>query len=223
MFQGYSNETFEFFMAIRFNNNRPFFQDNRDWYLRAVREPSLLLAQDLNALMEEIDPDIERRPQRVVCRINRDVRFSKDKSPYRDQVWMPFRRPYPDRGGMPCFYFHLGADGGEYGMGFYHENRLMMDNLRARMAARPQEMISLLNDLKDYSLGVDQRVRLPLPEGLPDELSAIYRARSLYFFKNCVDFEVIKSAKLTDVLAESFRQLAPIYRYIVNFLPEEGL
>ena len=38
MFQGYSNETIEFFLAIRFNNNRPFFLENRDWYLRAVRE-----------------------------------------------------------------------------------------------------------------------------------------------------------------------------------------
>ena len=47
MFQGYSNETIEFFLAIRFNNNRPFFLENRDWYLRAVREPSIALAEAL--------------------------------------------------------------------------------------------------------------------------------------------------------------------------------
>jgi len=62
MFQGYSNETFEFFMAIRFNNNRPFFQDNRDWYLRAVREPSLALAQELAELVEEIEQWCEKNP-----------------------------------------------------------------------------------------------------------------------------------------------------------------
>ena len=48
MFQGYSDETFEFFMAIRFNNNADFFHSNRDWYLRGVREPSLALAEALN-------------------------------------------------------------------------------------------------------------------------------------------------------------------------------
>ena len=36
MFQGYNDETFEFFMAIRFNNNTDFFHSNRDWYLRGA-------------------------------------------------------------------------------------------------------------------------------------------------------------------------------------------
>ena len=223
MFQGYSNETFEFFMAIRFNNNRTFFQENRDWYLRAVREPSLMLIQDLNALMEEIDPDIERRPNRTLGRINRDVRFSKDKSPYRDHIWMPFRRPHPDRGSVPCFYFHLGADGGEYGMGFYYENRGMMDNLRVRVAAHPEEMLALLDDLKDCAFHAEQRVRLPVPDNLPEALVPIYRAKCLYFYKECLDFEVFKSPALVDTLSEGFRHLTPIYRYIMNFWPDDGL
>ena len=224
MFQGYSNETFEFFMAIRFNNNRAFFQENRDWYLRAVREPSLALAQDLNALIEEIDPDMERRPHRALSRINRDVRFSKDKSPYRDHVWMAFRRPSADRGGMPGLYFQLEAEGGEYGMGFYHENREILDALRARIAQRPDEMLALLADLsKDYQLYVDQRVRLTIPEGLPDALVPIYRARSLYLFRRIEDFDLIKSPELVQALAAGYRRLAPLYRYIMSFCPETGL
>lgn len=86
MFQGYSDETFEFFMAIGFNNNVDFFHSNHDWYLRGVREPSLRLAEALSPVIEEIDDSLERRPNRVVSRINRDIRFSKDKSPYRDYL-----------------------------------------------------------------------------------------------------------------------------------------
>ena len=40
-FQGYTEDTRAFFMALRFNNNREFFLNNREWYLRSVREPSL--------------------------------------------------------------------------------------------------------------------------------------------------------------------------------------
>jgi len=90
MFQGYSDETFEFFMAIRFNNNTDFFHSNHDWYRRAVRGPSIDLAEALGPTMEAIDPSIERRPNRVVSRINRDIRFSHDKSPYRDHIWLSF-------------------------------------------------------------------------------------------------------------------------------------
>ena len=44
-FQGYTEDTRAFFMALRFNNNREFFLNNREWYLRSVREPSLALGE----------------------------------------------------------------------------------------------------------------------------------------------------------------------------------
>ncbi|NLG25439.1 MAG: DUF2461 domain-containing protein, partial [Clostridiales bacterium] len=44
MFQGFTDRTFEFFMAIRFNNNREFFLANHDWYAQAVRDPMRSLA-----------------------------------------------------------------------------------------------------------------------------------------------------------------------------------
>ncbi len=92
-FQGYTEDTRAFFMALRFNNNREFFLNNREWYLRSVREPSLALVEALAPAVEQIDPGIETRSQRALARINRDTRFSRDKSPYRDHVWISFRRP----------------------------------------------------------------------------------------------------------------------------------
>ena len=55
MFQGFTDETFEFFMAIAFNNNTDFFHANHDWYLRAVREPCLQLAAALSDAVEAVD------------------------------------------------------------------------------------------------------------------------------------------------------------------------
>lgn len=86
MFNGFTDQTFEFFMAIRFNNNRDFFHENHDWYFNHVRTPALDLAESLMDTVEKIDPDLERRPHKVVSRINRDIRFSNDKSPYRDYI-----------------------------------------------------------------------------------------------------------------------------------------
>ena len=70
MYQAYSDETFEFFMAIAFNNNADFFHANHDWYVRGVRGPSLYLAQCLSDTIEEIDDSLERRPDRVVSRLS---------------------------------------------------------------------------------------------------------------------------------------------------------
>ena len=97
MFQGFTDRTFEFFMAIKFNNNRQFFHENHAWYEEALRNPLRDLAADLAPVIETMDPALETRPEKVVSRINRDIRFSNDKSPYRDYMWLAFRRPGDQR------------------------------------------------------------------------------------------------------------------------------
>ena len=143
MFNGFSDETFEFFMAIGFNNNREFFQENHDWYLRSVRQPALALAESLSESFEKMDPDMERRPNRVVSRINRDIRFSNDKTPYRDYIWLAFRRPEVESGVALSAYFDMSCDGASYGLGFYRDNRPLMNAFRRRLAAEPEDFLAI--------------------------------------------------------------------------------
>ena len=222
MFQGYTDETFEFFMAIRFNNNRPFFLENRDWYLRAVREPSLALAQELAPAVEKLDADLERRPHRVVSRINRDVRFSRDKSPYRDYVWLAFRRPGEARDTTLGVYFDLSDTGASYGMGFYRENRGVMDALRERMRTAPEELLALYRPLRaEFTLHANTAKRIRLPENLPPELTDWYAAKGFYLEKEITDFDLIRSPALAEEIRGGYARLAPLYRYILNLQPEE--
>ena len=220
MFQGYSQETFEFFMAIRFNNNRAFFQDNRDWYLRAVREPSLALTEALSDTVQEIDPELDQRGHKVVSRINRDIRFSRDKSPYRDHVWLAFRRPDEDRGKSPSLYFELTDEGGHYGMGFYRENRPMMDALRRRMAADPAYAMELLAPLGDFVLYAVPNSRIKPPEDLPAGLRSWYCARSFYFETAIDDFGLIRSGDLAGEIQRGFMRLKPLYRFVRDAMDE---
>lgn len=217
MFQGYSNETFEFFMAIRFNNNRSFFLENRDWYQRAVREPSIALAQELADTAERIDPDLERRPHRVVSRINRDIRFSRDKSPYRDHIWLSFHRTDGEKGKLPGLYCEISDNGGSCGMGFYHGNRPLMDALRRSILARPTEALDLCAPvLEEYTLFTDINSRIAIPAAVPEQLRALYAAKTFYFEKAITDFDLIRSPALAQELRTSFEQLGPLHRYIVD-------
>lgn len=217
MFQGYSNETFEFFMAIRFNNNRAFFLENRDWYMRSVREPSLALAQELSATVEALDPDLERRPNRVVSRINRDIRFSKDKSPYRDYIWLAFRRPGEQRDTTLGVYFDISDNGADCGIGFYHENSTIMAALRTRIETAPEELLSLWGALRDeFNLICTRNKRLKIPDNIPVELYPWYTARSFYVEKTIDDFDLIRSPALAEEVKRCYGRLTPLYRYILN-------
>ena len=222
MFQGYSNETFEFFMAIRFNNNRTFFQENHDWYKRSVRGPSIALAEALAPAAEALDPELERRAHRVVSRINRDIRFSHDKSPYRDCVWLAFRRPKEERCMSLGAYFDLNDEGASYGIGFYRENKALMNALRHRMETDPQPLMEAFEAVRnEFMLFTLPNKRMKVPENVPEMLHEWYRAKSFYLEKPITDFDLIRSPELADEIRRGWKKLEPLFHIIRDLAPIE--
>ena len=210
-------------MAIRFNNNRPFFQENKDWYYRAVREPSYALAQDLAELAEEIDPDLERRPHRVVSRINRDIRFARDKSPYRDRVWLSFHHIGEDKGKLPGLFFELNDSGAFSGMGFYKGNKPLMDALRSRILARTTEVLELYRPVAEkFMIYAEINPRISIPDAVPPELRTLYASKSFYFERDILDFDLIRSPALEQEIIKDFKRLKPLYRYIIDLYMQEN-
>ena len=223
MFNGYTDETFEFFMAIKFNNNSEFFHSNRDWYLRAVREPSLALAQELSDVIEKLDDDLERRPNKVVSRINRDVRFSKDKSPYRDYMWLAFRKPGAPRQSTIGAYFDISCDGASCGMGFYDENRPLMNALRRRLTEDSSEFLDIWDEIKDeFTLYPKSMKRMKIPDDIPENAKMWYNLKGFYIEKEIKDFNLLKSPELAEVLKDAFKKIKPMYDYFKALPLEEG-
>ena len=223
MFNGFSDETFEFFMAIRFNNNRDFFQSNHDWYLSAVRQPCLALAEALGPTVEDIDEDFDVRPNRVVSRINRDIRFSHDKSPYRDYMWLSFRRHGESQSDSLGLYYDMSAQGGaSYGMGFYKGNPPLMNGLRRQIKQDPGPMLELWRELRDeFTLHPNTIKRMKVPEEIPEELRQWYPLRGFYIEKELPDFALLKSPALLEELKSGYMKLKPFYQYIRSITPEE--
>ena len=92
-FQGLTEDTYNFFWEIAFQNNQSFFHANRERFRNSVQRPLLQLASDLAPYALDIDPDFQVRPSSVVSRIRRDTRYSKDKSPFRDHMWLGYKYP----------------------------------------------------------------------------------------------------------------------------------
>lgn len=223
MFNGFTDETFEFFMAIKFNNNREFFTQNHSWYLRAVREPALALAAELTASVEKLDDGLECRPNKVVSRINRDIRFSRDKSPYRDYIWLGFRRPGVQRSTTLGVYFDVSAEGASYGMGFYDENRPLMNALRRSLEHDAEPFLELWRDVKDeFKLCPKTAKRLKVPDAIPKEAREWYNLKGFYVEKELNDFALLKSAKLADEVNAGFERLIPMYKFFYGITPTEG-
>ena len=211
-FNGYTQQTFEFFMALRYNNNREFFHANYEWYLKSVREPSLALIEQLSPLMAQIDPEMDLRGYRVLSHINRDIRFVRDKSPYKDYIWFRFRSEPTAQFNPPGFYFDLSDNGANVGMGLYRMKAAQKKAFRASLRQNSESWLRLLDPLLEiYTPEFELQDRILPPDDMPEALKILCSCQGFWLGRSINDFEVLKSPDLVDVLKNDFSRLRPMY------------
>ena len=143
---------FEFLSDLSENNNREWFQANKDRYERDVRDRLVQFVADFDSRLTEISPHMVADPRPSggsVFRIYRDVRFSKDKSPYKTNAAIHFRHEVGRKVHGPGFYLHLqpgsvftgaGIWRPDYALAYGKAQAISMDVLLAILTADPDEL-----------------------------------------------------------------------------------
>ena len=218
MFSGFTDETVRFFLDLKFNNNTAFFHENHDRYVEEVQRPFYEFIEELAPAVKTVDDEMEIRPYKCLSRIHRDTRFTRDKSPYRDHLWLLFRRAAEPREKSLFYFFEFGVNRLDWGMGFWGENRPAMDSFRRRTAADPDTMLSVINKIdlqgRGLFLGGSRYKRIAVPDGLPTELISWYTVKELYIGKNRPDYQSAFLPAVADEVRTDFLALAPLYRVL---------
>ena len=224
MFTGFPEATIQFFLSLRFNNNISFFEEHKEEYLRDVQAPFYAFIEEMAPHMRAIDESMEVRPAKCLARIRRDVRFTKDKSPFRDHLWLLFRRAAEPRDGSLMFWFEVSPETTGWGMGFWGENRPVFDLLRRRLAANPAAFQSVLENchLADRNLvmGGESFKRMAVPEQIPPELIPFYTAKELYIHQSQTQFPWIYSPDIIRRVAEDYEAMTPLYKAFRGLMEE---
>ncbi len=226
MFTGFTEETIQFFLDLKFHNNTAFFHEQHDRYVSYVQQPFYEMIEDLAPYMKDIDPQIEIRPHKCLSRIHRDTRFSRDKSPYRDHLWFLFRRAAEPREKSLFYYFELGPDRLSWGMGFWDENREALDLFRKRMRTNPDGTLAFLDDLdiarRKLMLGGSINKKMTVPPEIPERLKRWYLAKDFYIGKIMPDYGMIYSDRILREVRNDFSALGPLYRLLRGYVDEIG-
>ena len=224
MFSGFSDETVQFFLDLKFHNNTSYFHDHHDRYIDSVQKPFYEMIEELAPDMLKIDPRIETRPYKCLSRIHRDTRFSKDKSPYRDHHWFLFRRSAEPREKAVFYYFEFGPERLSWGMGIWGENRELTDLFRKKMHANPDGILALIDDLNlgkhHLVLGGSEYKRIDIPPDIPQRLQRWYRVKEMYIGKLDPDYQSVFSEKIVKTVRKDFITLAPLYRLMNGYQDE---
>ena len=131
-FEGFFEETLYFFRTLKENNNKPWFDQNREVYDDYVLGPAKSFVVAMGVRLKEIVPSINADPRtnKSLFRINRDIRFSKDKSPYKTHMGLVFWDGDLPRMESSVFYFHLEPDRIMLGTGIYKFTRPQLEEYR---------------------------------------------------------------------------------------------
>ncbi len=214
MFKGFPRETIQFFLDLRFHNNKAFMDENRERYVKSVREPFYAFIQEVAPRLQALDEDMEIRPHKCLSRINRDIRFTKDKSPYRDHLWISFGKAAVDKDGKPFFWFELGPDFVNWGMGTWGENRDMMDVMRRRMAARPYDYWRLMELVQEngFYIGGNEWKKMQVPDNIPLELKPWYLKKDIYISREGAKVADVFKKDIAEKVFRDYETLMPVYK-----------
>ncbi|MBX2806251.1 MAG: DUF2461 domain-containing protein [Hyphomicrobiales bacterium] len=186
---GFSAETLAFLETLRGNNNRDWFEGHRETYVRVIRDASRSFAESLSAALEAKTGDSHRYK---VYRVNRDVRFSKDKSPYNAHVHMAF---WPDNSGPTEAVWMLGLEPGKltFGAGIMAFSASQLDAWRKRVAgadgAALSDCLSVLVK-QGARLSEPELKRVPAPFEKGHSRADLLRRKSMTVWRDTDDVEI---------------------------------
>ena len=159
--------TFAFLRDLGANNNRDWFKANKDRYEETLREPALQFIRDFEPHLERISPHFradDRRSGGSLFRIYRDVRFSRDKSPYKTYTGVQFHHAAGKDAHAPGFYLHLQPRGVFMGTGIWHPDSPTLAKIRSAIVDDPDGWRDTIDDTafrQRYELEGDSLKRPP--------------------------------------------------------------
>ena len=139
-FPGFPLELLHFLNELSKHNNRSWFQANKSRYEQFVLKPSLEFIEAMVEPLAKLSPHFQAVPKRMggsLMRIYRDVRFSKDKRPYKTNVGIHFRHKAGSDVHAPGFYFHIEPDEVYLGAGVWHPDSKALSKIRKAIDKNP--------------------------------------------------------------------------------------
>ncbi len=212
-----------FLKELQQNNNRDWFTENKKRY-QQEHEHIVAFADALLLKMNEHDLIETPTGKKSLFRIYRDVRFSKDKSPYKTNWAGGFTRATKARRGG--YYFHIQPDGQSFlGGGFWAPNKEDLQRIREEIATDASELREILADpvfIKTFGQ-LDGEQLKTAPKGFPKDHPDVdlLRYKQFIFSKNFSDKEVL-DPKFLDNVNDTFKAMRRFFDYMSDVLTTDS-
>ena len=221
-FPGLPADYFRFFKDIRENNNREWFNDNKQRFRESVQEPLASLVEAMAPRLKKISKHFVADPRLnggSVFRIYKDVRFSKDKTPYKTHGAVQFRHALGKNAHAPGFYIHLDPAEIFYGGGIWTPPSPQLKMIRESIQRHPAvwEKATTSADFKNRfgELRGDGLVRPPRGFDAEHPLIADIKRMSFFAMAQGKPVQVKKSTFCADI-EEAMKDAKPLMKFLCD-------
>ncbi len=223
-FSGFSNETISFFNELRQNNNSAWFAENKERHDKFITTPSREFIKSMGEMLLVLDSSIQAVPKvnGSIFRINRDTRFSSDKTPYKTNLGLWFWSGIRPRMECSGLYFNLEGENLYLASGIYIFTKPLLSIYRDAVA-NPKlcnELIEITEELtqKGYVVGGTHYKKVPSGYAAGGAQAELLKMNGLYCgFETPVPAEFY-SSELLDYCFIHYQALLPLHLWLRKVL-----
>ena len=224
---GLGPSAFNYLRELAANQTKAWFEANRTRYETEVRGPAMALTEHVGAALATAGLPLSGDAKRSMFRINRDVRFSKDKRPYKTHLGMIWMRPGFKKMSPGILYLHVADDGCFVAAGFYGLERPMLDAIRGGIRDDGPIFLQAVAAAEAAGLALDTSdctVRMPLGfETVTDPaLVPAIKSRHLVVRRALTKKDVASGAGLVRTLVAAVTASVPLLEFGWEALAESG-
>ena len=215
--QYFSSEFNQFFKELAANNHKEWFDANRKRYEKHVKEPFKTFVWDFIQEVSKYDPELMNESKDVIFRINRDIRFSKDKTPYKTNLSAAIMKGGRKNMAYAGYYFELGPEHVRFYMGLYQLTSQQLDAVRTFIAADPYHYIQTISNKEFHkafgSIRGEKAIRLKKEYAcVAEQVPTIYN-KQFYAFAE-FDASLVESNELFNKFIELFKIARPVSKML---------
>jgi uncharacterized protein (TIGR02453 family) len=220
----FPKKTVAYLKKLAKHNNREWFEANRDIYNSDFLEPSIQFVVEMGDRLTDLDSDIVAIPKidKSIFRLHRDVRFSKDKTPYKANAGLYFWNGKVKKMEASGFYFHLEPKLFGVGLGIYmfppHLLKKYREVVSSPSAAKELHQIVRSLEKKGYTIGGKKFKKTPKGYDPNTQYPGYLLFDGIYAWFESDNLKIISNGKAVNTIFKIFKDMLLLHKWLVKNL-----
>jgi len=219
----FTKRTFDFLSALALNNRREWFEEHKQDYEVTVRLPALHFIGDMTEALLMISPHFQAMPKKVggsLMRVQRDIRFGKDKRPYKTNIGIQFRHEIGKDVHAPAYYVHIEPNDCFVGVGVWRPDASALGKIRDALVENSDAWLAARDDRsfnQQFSLAGDTLSNPPRGYAKDHPLMPDLKRKDFIALTPLSD-AVVRSKSFYPKIVERFGEATPYMRFLCKAL-----